>query len=139
MLATAAFASANAASFKWTAGQMYGPDNALWSGTVSLYCGETLVDTASTTTGTVANKTFTMDAVTDQTYYFHVVLSDGSKEFKSSTVSAVAQEAATSPIGFGSLKTATQTASNWQAVPEPTSGLLLLLGMAGLALKRKRT
>ena len=30
---------------------------------------------------------------------------------------------------------------NWalaQAVPEPTSGLLLLLGMAGLALKRKR-
>ncbi len=31
-----------------------------------------------------------------------------------------------------------QTAGNWTAVPEPTSGLLLLLGMAGLALKRKR-
>ena len=32
------------------------------------------------------------------------------------------------------------TASNWTATaaPEPTSGLLLLLGMAGLALKRKR-
>ncbi len=32
------------------------------------------------------------------------------------------------------------TASNWiaTAAPEPTSGLLLLLGMAGLALKRKR-
>ena len=28
--------------------------------------------------------------------------------------------------------------ANWQAVPEPTSGLLLLLGVAGLALKRKR-
>lgn len=27
----------------------------------------------------------------------------------------------------------------WQAVPEPTSGLLLLLGLAGLALRRKRT
>ena len=26
----------------------------------------------------------------------------------------------------------------WTAVPEPTSGLLMLLGMAGLALKRKR-
>ena len=31
------------------------------------------------------------------------------------------------------------TATAWSAVPEPTSGLLLLLGMAGLALKRKRT
>ena len=30
------------------------------------------------------------------------------------------------------------TATSWTAVPEPTSGLLLLLGMAGLALKRKR-
>ena len=30
------------------------------------------------------------------------------------------------------------TATAWAAVPEPTSGLLLLLGMAGLALKRKR-
>lgn len=31
------------------------------------------------------------------------------------------------------------TASNWYAVaPEPTSGLLMLLGMAGLALRRKR-
>ena len=32
------------------------------------------------------------------------------------------------------------SASNWQATaaPEPTSGLLLLLGVAGLALKRKR-
>lgn len=31
-----------------------------------------------------------------------------------------------------------QGAGAWSAVPEPTSGLLLLLGMAGLALKRKR-
>ena len=28
--------------------------------------------------------------------------------------------------------------AGWYAVPEPTSGLLMLLGMAGLALKRKR-
>ncbi len=28
--------------------------------------------------------------------------------------------------------------ASWQAVPEPTSGLLLLLGVAGLALRRKR-
>ena len=30
------------------------------------------------------------------------------------------------------------TAWSTAAVPEPTSGLLILLGMAGLALKRKR-
>ena len=28
--------------------------------------------------------------------------------------------------------------SSWTAVPEPTSGLLMLLGMAGLALRRRR-
>ena len=28
--------------------------------------------------------------------------------------------------------------ANWTAVPEPTSGLLMLLGMAGLALRRRR-
>lgn len=33
---------------------------------------------------------------------------------------------------------ASATASNWQSVPEPTSGMLMLLGLAGLALKRKR-
>lgn len=30
------------------------------------------------------------------------------------------------------------SAAGWYAVPEPTSGLLMLLGMAGLALRRKR-
>ena len=34
--------------------------------------------------------------------------------------------------------TGTQTAGNWYAVPEPTSGLLMLLGVAGLALRRRR-
>ena len=30
------------------------------------------------------------------------------------------------------------SAAGWYAVPEPTSGLLMLLGMAGLALRRRR-
>ena len=38
---------------------------------------------------------------------------------------------------FGVSNSATQNASNWTAAPEPTSGLLMLLGIAGLALRRK--
>ena len=52
----------------------------------------------------------------------------------------IAADMGDNPFGFGNLKTLTQNASNWTATaaPEPTSGILLLLGMAGLALKRKR-
>lgn len=32
----------------------------------------------------------------------------------------------------------TKDSSNWQAVPEPTTGLLMLIGFAGLALRRKQ-
>ncbi len=40
-------------------------------------------------------------------------------------------------FSFGALS-GTQSADNWTAVPEPTSGMLLLVGGALLALKRKR-
>ena len=39
---------------------------------------------------------------------------------------------------FGAATGTTATAWSTAAVPEPTSGLLLLIGMAGLALRRKR-
>ena len=42
-------------------------------------------------------------------------------------------------FSFGDVVTGAAGGAGWTAVaPEPTSGLLLLLGMAGLALKRKR-
>ena len=51
-------------------------------------------------------------------------------------------------IGFTSMTSSSKltfqasdgySAAGWYAVPEPTSGLLMLLGMAGLALRRKRS
>ena len=55
------------------------------------------------------------------------------------TVSATVTSVGDSAISSFNAKTLTTTASNWTAAaPEPTSGLLLLLGVAGLALKRKR-
>ena len=62
-----------------------------------------------------------------------------------SGVSTLTKEigASTATVTFmaGNAASTLNNASNWKsygAVPEPTSGLLMLLGMAGLALRRKR-
>lgn len=44
----------------------------------------------------------------------------------------------TANFAAGNVANYVNNSSNWQDIPEPTSGLLLLLGVAGLALKRKR-
>ena len=66
-----------------------------------------------------------------------MIETDG-KKFTSAAKTAVAPETGAAGVAFGNLQTATTTAGAWQSVPEPTSGLLLLLGMAGLALRRKQ-
>ena len=135
--------AANAASFKWVAGNIYGSDGSTkWSGTVSLFA-EGITDaikTASASSGAI-NSTFSTDAVTGgNSYNFYMVIEDNDKTFTSSTVAVVAQATSTANILFGNMATATQNSANWVggAVPEPTSGLLMLLGMAGLALRRRR-
>ena len=77
--------------------------------------------------------------------YLVILDSDATATASYAYVSDIAS-AATSALGgaaaisFGDTQLAAmQNAGNWTAAaPEPTSGLLLLLGMAGLALKRKR-
>ena len=41
-------------------------------------------------------------------------------------------------VTVGNMITTSAVSSTWTAVPEPTSGLLMLVGLAGLALRRKR-
>ena len=101
---------------------------------------------------------FTTDKVgTNGNQYFQIVLVEGSNTDLSSlasgthfylgTASGVNGDPDPTPgstgyVGYTFLDDATTlSADSWSktaAVPEPTSGLLLLLGMAGLALKRKR-
>ena len=86
-------------------------------------------------------------------YDFSVLMIDtgaegGPKYMVSGTSSQTAYLSGTdeaTSISFGSDRlganalTASATAANgWAAVPEPTSGLLMLLGIAGLALRRRR-
>lgn len=146
--------AANAASFKWAGANIYGADGTTkFSGDVTIYgylSTKTVADAVSVTTVSVAsgvlNATYNWtDATVGETYNFYMVFEDGGKKFDSSastpTVikSGVAYESQTATVAFSNMATATQAASSWVAVPEPTSGLLMLLGLSGLALKRKRT
>ena len=91
-----------------------------------------------------ASSSFTM--TDDATAYFVVFAND--KMYVSITGDAI-YDALTSEasLTFASVSASSKldfqaadgySAAGWYAVPEPTSGLLLLIGMAGLALKRKR-
>jgi len=139
--------AANAASFNWGAANIYASDlTTKYSGQVTLFCAQ--VDgwstTATATSGAINknNTAFSSDKfVAGTTYDFYFVIEDNGKVFTSGTIAKGAQQSDTATIQFGNMATATQNASNWvgsSPVPEPTSGLLMLLGIAGLALRRRR-
>ena len=110
-------------------------------------------DTEASRTGTSATftsaLTMTTTADVDATVYAAVIYTT-TATFEEKDVDFYIANLGTGTVGsdagitIANLGTAylggTSTASigGWQTVPEPTSGLLLLLGVAGLALKRKR-
>ena len=68
-------------------------------------------------------------ATTDTASYFYI-MPETSKSIAATGSTAFA---------FGTQDTASAKSSSWTAVaPEPTSGLLMLVGLAGLALRRRR-
>ena len=75
---------------------------------------------------------------------FYIIVSDGNQYWASSKIEGVSilADGDTTPTyttAAVSLTNATAlTPASFTAVPEPTSGLLMLLGVAGLALRRRR-
>ena len=159
-----AAAMSQAANFSWgfASGSDYDPaGNYIEGGTASLYINNVLIATAgqnedfqfgvfdssaSDSTGNVQTlgRADISESFVGQAYKLVLNYTDGDGkawEFTytgTSSYDEVAGPAGEDSFNYESFVTdyAVQ-ASDWQSVPEPTSGLLLLLGVAGLALRRR--
>ena len=168
LIAVAAIVTAvvcNAAAVNWQSGAVYkATDNTTKVGkgatdylvTIAFFtdaAGTTAVtgltgDLSVGTAGTGSKYSGTVDGFAASTkYYTQLVITTDGYEAKSDIVAFTTLGTGNTTInfaegdGFDTTYTfSTSTAGTWQAtaVPEPTSGLMLLLGMAGFALKRKR-
>ena len=158
---------ANAATVKWTVGNVYVPDTttkaenylvyfvsssdySLANATTDLESGDASFVTthgqASGLTGStgMASSTITTEAANSETWTGYLVVfnaataADATLAYITTEVSkATGATGQTANLAFTS-NAASQNAANWHAVPEPTSGLLMLVGLAGLALRRRR-
>ena len=108
--------------------------------------GSTIVGTSTDKTAAMSKFDGTVDGTAANTSYFaQLVVTDAAGNTITSEKAAFTTDSSATygPINFttgGSFATTgakINYASGWVAAPEPTSGLLLLLGVAGLALKRK--
>jgi len=111
--------------------------------------------TAGTYTKSASNTNLGLsDATADYSVYLAIfdtaTITDSSNYFLTSVKALdTLTGTETASISWGSLETASKVAGAWSSVkaadpeppidsPEPTSGLLMLIGAAGLALRRKR-
>ena len=98
-----------------------------------------------TSANAVSNATLGLADETTYTAYLLIfdtaTITDDSKYYITNTKEVTTLTGtANASVQFMSQKTASQTAGGWATVsaPEPTSGLLVLLDVAGLALRRRR-
>ena len=99
---------------------------------------------SSTTSNGMASNTITTSAGNRESWTGYLVIFNAAT-ISDATYAYITGEASKTTGAAGQAanlvftsNTGTQVAGNWYAVPEPTSGLMLLLGMAGLALRRRR-
>ena len=140
--ALAAFA-ANAASVKWSAANLYGSDGATkFSGVVTLHCVElpSFSATANAVNGAIAATTSEVGDYGGTTKTFYITFTDNGNTFTSANKSvAIPTTSTPGSLGFGNMTSQTQDwAAGLSGAPEPTSGLLLLVGVGLLGLRRKR-
>ena len=93
-------------------------------------------------TGAISDTTADLFAA-DTTYYVKAIIDNGTNMKETDVVSFATPGTGNASINFTtgaglSSGSPAWSSAGWQAAPEPTSGLLLLLGVAGLALKRKK-
>ena len=104
-------------------------------------------DASATASSTGNNVTATTDATVGTDYYAVVIYSYTDKTYgdmyiaTTATIAGTLIDNASNAYSVDQIGSTAGSASGWTAagaIPEPTSGLLVLVGLAGLALRRKR-
>lgn len=116
--------------------------------TIAEAIGSNAVSSGAMSAGKITTQDLTVDATGSKTYYMALFDADLNAVYFSEQITKTLSNVGSQSYAFSGNSSINAIATNmsgftsatggWVAVPEPTSGLLMLLGMAGLALRRRR-